>query len=110
MTIDTELQRDQLLSFCTGYRKIVLRGRKVDRMCRLVVEPLSLALTELGIDNTIVEYEIDCNNCNYDTDTDMIQHFCIKIGSLILDPTADQFNDMPSIYFGPCPIWYLDPK
>lgn len=99
---------NEIKDFALNFRKGVLSDRNGFSMCWVVVQPLSLLLNEIGVKNNIVCFDIDANNCVNKLDCDLIEHFCIEINGKILDPTADQFKGMETVFFGNRPIWYLE--
>lgn len=81
------------------YRESVLNGDSSKNMCWVITQPLSLLLTEeYGIKNEIV-------SCDVYIDELITEHFFIKIGTKILDATADQFG-LEKVYYGSRPMKY----
>lgn len=96
----------ELIEFATEFRQGVLDGRTPHMNCWIVSQPLSLLLSEMGIENEIVKFDIDAKNYTLKSEFGDIEHFCIKIGNKILDATASQFKGMPEVFYGSIPIWY----
>lgn len=99
---------NEILNFAKDFRKGFLNGRAPDNMCFILSNALSGMLNAAGVENTLVEYEIDASNAKKDLEVDVIGHWVIKINNKILDPTASQFKGMPQVFFGHRPIWYMD--
>ena len=90
------------------FTKGILDKNKPEGMCFAVGCALSGYLNFLGYDNDIIEGEIIINEDSY-------EHYWIKYGELIIDPTASQFNNrngkkMPKIYIGKKPNHYKQLK
>ena len=103
------MEEEQLIELATQIRAEILKGRSVDLKCWVVTLPLSLRLSEMGIENKIIKVEVDALRCKASHEFDVLEHFCIKVGRKILDATASQFESMPEVYFGSRPVWYKDP-
>jgi hypothetical protein len=101
------MTQKQLLKIVTGFTNGILgKDRNPDSMCFAVCAPLQSYLSLCGIQSELIEGEIHDKEDTYN-------HFWIKTkDGNIIDPTASQFNqftgkDMPMIYVGPKPDWYL---
>lgn len=90
----------QLKYFATEFRRGILAGKPSDLMCFAICAPLqSLLKATHNLDLELVEGRV--SNCD---------HFWLKLpDGRVLDPTADQFNDlgfprMPKVYLGPASL------
>jgi len=101
------MKEQEIKQFALEYREGLLGDKSSHSMCWVVTQPLSLLLKEIGIDNQIVCYDIDSSRSVEPLDCEVVEHYCIKIGRKILDPTADQFG-LDKVFFGSRPIWYAD--
>lgn len=98
----------QLIKFSKDFTKSILEinDGKSQNMCFAVCSPLSSLISMFGITNELTECEI-----HIDSEIYVHVYLLLKDGR-ILDPTADQFNDllnteMPLIYLGEKPKYYL---
>lgn len=101
------MNEQEIKQFALKYRNGLIGNKSSHSMCWVVTQPLSLLLKEIGLDNEIVRYDIDSSRSIQKLDCEVAEHFCIKIGRKILDPTADQFG-LDKVFFGSRPIWYAD--
>ena len=101
------MNEQEIKNFALEYRNGLLGNKSSHSMCWVVTQPLSLLLQEIGIDNEIVCFDIDSDRSVKPLECEVVEHYCIKIGRKILDPTADQFG-LNKVYFGSRPIWYAD--
>ena len=103
------MNEQEIKQFALEYRNGLLGDKSSHSMCWVVTQPLSLLLQEIGIDNEIVRFDVDSSRSVEPLDYEVVEHYCIKIGRKILDPTADQFG-LEKVFFGGRPIWYADPN
>lgn len=96
---------NSLIEFARGFRKGVLGGRGPSGMCAAICYPLESLLAQQGIVVTVVHGEVG---------EDGDGHVWLELpDGRILDPTADQFDDlapdgfMPDIYLGTKPDYYF---
>lgn len=104
------MNEQELIQFVLDYREGILDGKSSFNMCWVVTQPLSLLLSEVGVEHEVVVFDIDTSHCVEPMAEGVIEHFCIKIGNKILDATADQFKGMDKVYFGSRPVWYADAR
>lgn len=92
-----------LLKTVTAFAKGVTQGNS-SKKCYMVSYPLSSYLSMIGVDNELVEGEVET--------TDHIWgHWWIKLpDNRIIDATASQFTElnMPAVYFGELPKQYKE--
>lgn len=105
-----QMTDQEVKDFALNFRKGLLGGKSSSSMCCVITQPLSVLLSSCGVDNEIIKVDIDASRSKQELDCEVVEHFCIKIGRKILDPTADQFKDMDKVFYGSRPIWYADPK
>lgn len=103
------MNEQEIKEFALEFREGLLGNKSSHLMCWVVTQHLSFLLKEIGINNEIVRFDIDSNRSVEPLDCEVIEHYCIKIGEKILDPTADQFG-LDKVFFGHKPIWYTDPN
>jgi len=101
--------KDKLKYLISQFTKGILDQKKPKGMCFAVSCALSGYLNFLGYRNTVVEGEIDLDG------TGAYQHYWLRYGFQIIDPTANQFKKpngsrMPKIYVGKKPEWYKEPN
>lgn len=91
------MRRGELISIARGFRQGILGKRPSVGMCMAVCAPLQGFLSAVhGLETTIEE-----------VDFGFINHVYLRLADgRILDPTADQFPDMPDVYLGPWPEAY----
>src|SRR5215467_127834 len=82
------------------FRRRKLNGGESAGWCQDICIPLAKRLKKIGYEVAPVSGRV---NGEY--------HYWIEYGSIIIDPTADQFTmpdgkPMPKIYIGPQPSWY----
>jgi hypothetical protein len=100
-----------LIRICTQFRAGVLGGKneKSKDKCLWVSSPLCSYLNFLKVKCRMIEYCVTIGeNITY--------HHCILLDDgRIIDPTADQFNEirkleMPKVYLGEKPSHYMEIK
>lgn len=85
-----------------GFRKGLLGKGSSKFMCRAVCMPLQGYLSVIGYETELVQGNVDLGD--YD-----MEHTWLKlVDGQILDPTADQFDELglPPVYIGPLPQAY----
>lgn len=105
-----KLTDKQLLKICSQFRTGVLGSRgKSHNKCYMVTAPLHAYLKFLKIECELVEGFVTIGEA-------ITNHFWLLLpDGRIIDPTADQFNevrqkDMPKVYLGEKPDWYMNKK
>jgi hypothetical protein len=104
-----QLTDKQLLKICSQFRYGVIGRGKSKNKCYMVAAPLHGYLQFLRVDCTLVEGFVTIGE-------QITNHFWILLpDGRIIDPTADQFNDikerdMPKVYIGEKPSWYMEKK
>lgn len=94
----------KLKTIISEFTKGILDQNDPKGMCFAVSCALSGYLNFLQYDNVLVEGEIVIDGDSY-------EHYWLKYGCLIIDPTASQFKKpnggrMSKIYIGKKPEWY----
>lgn len=84
-----DMTNEEIKQFAVEYKEGLPNNNSSHSMCWVVTQPLSLLLSEMGIDNEIVKFDIDSSRSIKHLDCDVVGYFCIKIGRKILDPTAN---------------------
>jgi len=102
------MNEQEIKQFALEYREGLLGNKSSHLMCWVVTQPLSLLFLEMKINNQIVCFDIDSSRRVKFLTCEVLEHYCIKIGTKILDPTADQFKGMEKVFYGNRPIWYWD--
>lgn len=103
------IESKELKRIVTGFRKGLLSGESPVSMCYAVCAPLSGYLSFIKVDNVLTEGEINIGD-------DIYGHYWLTMpNGDIIDPTADQFNqllgvNMPKVYIGAKPDYYLTGK
>lgn len=83
----------ELINAAKGFRDEII-GQTSDGFCHMVCAPLAGFLAYQGVDAAEMETE-QVNDCKW------FSHCWIQLpDGRALDPTADQFPDMPEIYLG----------
>lgn len=85
-----------------GFRKGILGKGSSKFMCRAVCMPLQGYLHAMGIETALIAGWVDLR------DYDMDHTWLRLVDGRILDPTADQFDELglPPVYIGPMPEAY----
>ncbi len=91
----------ELLAYVRSFRRGILQGRKPDRMCAMICEPLASLLDICGVHTEVVTVDFPTTD-----------HVFLKLADgRILDPTASQFNQrgvrFPVVYLGPLPDLFM---
>ena len=92
----------ELIKATREFTKGLTKG-EIDQKCFAISAPLSGYLSFLGVENELIE-------CEVETPTELWGHYCIELpDGRILDPTAGQFVglNLPKIYLGVLPECYL---
>lgn len=103
----------ELLKVVTGFRKGILGKRSPLKMCFAICSPLHGYLSACKFETTLTEGEIKLASHNKGI---TIGHFWLTLkDGRIIDPTASQFNgmgyeDMPIVFFGKKPKYYIVKK
>lgn len=85
----------ELINFATDFRSGLLGGQTPCGMCFAVCAPLASLLRLHGVD--AIETEVDLDHLS----GEWASHWHIGLtDGRVLDPTADQFEDMPQVYLG----------
>lgn len=86
-----------LIKIARDFRRGVLGTRSSAGMCLVVAAPLQGFLSAVyDLETTLEEADFETTN-----------HVYLRLpDGRILDPTADQFPDMPDVYLGPWPEAY----
>lgn len=98
-----------LLKLCRQFKAGVLGRKKSKDQCYRVCAPLHSYLSFLKIDCKLIEGYVTIGE-------NITNHYWIELpDGRIVDPTADQFNeikkqDMPKVYLGELPNWYMKSK
>lgn len=87
----------KLLKWVMSFRKGIVGNKPSKSFCFMVCYPLSSALEMMGIKNTLMQGDVIVSN-----------HCWLQLADgRVLDPTADQFNDLgfgwpklPPVYLG----------
>ncbi len=93
-----------------GFREGILNGSSSKNKCFMVAFPLEGFLNAVGYSCKLVSGTIDIDKFSE------YEHFWLELAhGVIIDPTADQFqdpdgHDMPEVYIGEKPKWYLTGK
>lgn len=91
---------EELIEFATEFREGILDGRQSARMCAMVCWPLVTLLNMHGVACEAIESAFDDGN-----------HVWIKLADgRVLDPTADQFGQLPTVYLGEPTDIHLPPE
>jgi len=96
-----------LIKIVAEFRAGILGPKPSKSMCFAVCAPLAGYLGFYGVQAKIVEGVV-VKDGGWETN-----HFWLELADgRVLDPTADQFNDLPDIhlppvYLGPRPAWFL---
>lgn len=95
----------KLRKIVEGFTSGIIGKRKNKNMCYVVCFPLVSYLNTIGYNCELVEGNLIINDNPHN-------HYWIKIGDVIIDPTASQFNylglQMPDIYIGEKPGYYRE--
>lgn len=97
----------ELISLCLKFRNGVLGKKSSWGQCYVVAAPLQ------GYLNILLNKTYELQLGYVTIGCDITNHYWLELGDgRILDPTADQFNDvlgktMPKIYIGERPDWYM---
>ncbi len=90
----------ELLEFTADFRRGIIGRGTAKSMCFVVCAPLETLLVLSGFDVKLVEGEVETKDC-------VLGHYWLELkDGRILDPTADQFENMPKIYIGEKPEFY----
>jgi hypothetical protein len=98
---------EEIIKLVTSFRKGVLGKKSPYMNCHIVSLPLQGYLSIIGINTNIEVGTINIKGFYGN-------HVWLKLeDGRIVDPTASQFNkfgqDMPDVYLGEKPEWYLAP-
>jgi hypothetical protein len=87
----------QLIAYASAFRMGIIGRDSSARKCFMVCAPLAGLLETIGVKAELVQSDLGWMN-----------HFWLRLeDGRVLDPTADQFNDvdedakMPAVYLGP---------
>lgn len=84
--------------FVTEFRKGILDGGPSMLMCYVVCWPLQALLSVEGVETDLVKGTVGDQ-----------EHYWLKLpDGRIIDPTADQFPNLPSVYIGKQPTNYVE--
>lgn len=101
------MKDEELLEVVTEFREGILDGEDSYLMCFVVCSPLQSYLSCMGIKTKMIkrDFNIPMLDC-------IINHVWLELkDGRIIDPTADQFNQvrhdkMPPVYIGEKLDWY----
>lgn len=94
-----------------GFRHAIIGRRRAHGLCYIICSALEAYLNaieqECQLVNGVIPPALNASK------TIWVNHVWIKYGSIIIDPTADQFINpngkrMPKVYIGPKPDWYKE--
>ena len=89
----------ELVKFATEFRKGVLGRSSSALMCAAVCMPLVTLLDIHGVKAELMESETE--TCN---------HVWLRLADgRVLDPTSDQFGELPPVYLGPPTALHANP-
>lgn len=109
----------ELLKTITLFRREFLGRKKPDLMCMALSEALQKHLFNLGVETELICGEIEIFYSNdLKPETAYINHWWLELpDKRIIDGTGSQFNkcmpsdkQIPRVYFGVKPDWYIIPE